>query len=671
MPFITLNGQLFTNPEEIKNGLYNLVCAIRNDFDKSEIKSYIELITFLKDEREIVFQNKQSEINSQIDMFKAKQTQIRYTGIFDFTEMINDLRIKLENEKKKTLEYKNKYFAEKARYQKLLKTIHNKEVKWKRIQNLYCKYIRQLNEKIKKLEAEKAETLFENEFLEEIVKGYKFEPSGRRYSERTKNICFVLHSHSAVCYQILRKYLPTLPSEETLRVSFRSAIKSKKENLLNLDQLKLVLDELYENYKKDNEMKGKLPCVIASDAATMDPTKTGDNAIFAIGINPLKKECKPKIINILPSASGKLSEDIVEHIKNVIKITNQSEFCVKYIALDGDNGGNILFKAFFDYLSNFKGKTFDDFMKYVDEYSEPIPISDWLHLLKNFRSRLVSAIIHAFNGAEGISINSFKDMPNLKNATEKTGPYDSMRDDYALVICSLTTIMSAIENHEYSKAITILPHTLMNVVLLSHSLSKESRILLIQKSLEITKFLYEQSKLHYKSYKSKRNLDVCLLNNSSYYRIISTMVAFAHALCFYSENLSMDRLGTHLIEFFFGRMRRAGRGDDSSDRLITSAAIAELCSEKETFNARGRFNISGVPINIDCNGAYDNELFLESIEEIKQYTIADNKARLRFSFKKLYSFITQLSEGKFTKIPNLKGNAGAVIFSRLSYKPMK
>ena len=74
-------------------------------------------------------------------------------------------------------------------------------------------------------------------------------------------------------------------------------------------------------------------------------------------------------------------------------------------------------------------------MKYVDEYSEPIPISDWLHLLKNFRSRLVSAIIHAFNGAEGISINSFKDMPNLKNATEKTGPYDSMRDDYALVIC--------------------------------------------------------------------------------------------------------------------------------------------------------------------------------------------------------------------------------------------
>ena len=149
------------------------------------------------------------------------------------------------------------------------------------------------------------------------------------------------------------------------------------------------------------------------------------------------------------------------------------------------------------------------------------------------------------------------------------------------------------------------------------------------------------------------------------------MVAFAHALCFYSENLSMDRLGTHLIEFFFGRMRRAGRGDDSSDRLITSAAIAELCSEKETFNARGRFNISGVPINIDCNGAYDNELFLESIEEIKQYAIADNKARLRFSFKKLYSFITQLSEGKFTKIPNLKGNAGAVIFSRLSYKPMK
>lgn len=45
LPFVTLSGQLLKSPEEVRIGLNNLICTIRNSFDKGGIKSYINMIT--------------------------------------------------------------------------------------------------------------------------------------------------------------------------------------------------------------------------------------------------------------------------------------------------------------------------------------------------------------------------------------------------------------------------------------------------------------------------------------------------------------------------------------------------------------------------------------------------------------------------------------------------
>jgi hypothetical protein len=52
------------------------------------------------------------------------------------------------------------------------------------------------------------------------------------------------------------------------------------------------------------------------------------------------------------------------------------------------------------------------------------------------------------------------------------------------------------------------------------------------------------------------------------------------------------------------------------ESLITSAAVAELCSEKETINARGKFNISSETINIEFNGGLDETCLDYEIREV-------------------------------------------------------
>jgi hypothetical protein len=96
---------------------------------------------------------------------------------------------------------------------------------------------------------------------------------------------------------MLRVWLPTLHTQETLRTTFRDAIREKTMDMTSVEQLRAALDRLYESYRRDAEETGDevVPCVVASDAATMDFSKTGAPSIFAVSVNPLNKEMRPRL----------------------------------------------------------------------------------------------------------------------------------------------------------------------------------------------------------------------------------------------------------------------------------------------------------------------------------------------------------------------------------------
>lgn len=77
-------------------------------------------------------------------------------------------------------------------------------------------------------------------------------------------------SYSPVAYRKLTQFIP-FPCEKTIRQKFKDEIRQTQENLLNINQLKVILKELHKFYIDNDEEV--ITSVLAVDAAAMNPKK--------------------------------------------------------------------------------------------------------------------------------------------------------------------------------------------------------------------------------------------------------------------------------------------------------------------------------------------------------------------------------------------------------------
>ena len=93
--------------------------------------------------------------------------------------------------------------------------------------------------------------------------------------------------------------------------------------------------------------------------------------------------------HIIDGENGKAKEEMITIIDKLVSEVEKQNFKVRYVCSDSEPKTNQLHQAFQEYLKEFKGETFDKLLAYVDAYPHLIPVSDWLHILKNLRSRLL------------------------------------------------------------------------------------------------------------------------------------------------------------------------------------------------------------------------------------------------------------------------------------------
>ena len=84
------------------------------------------------------------------------------------------------------------------------------------------------------------------------------------------------------------------------------------------------------------------------------------------------------------------------------------------------------------YINDFKGKSSEGLLKYIGEYQKPIPISDWLHLMKNLRTRIIDNEIILFKGSEIVSIEKINEYLDLEDAVMNARSRATMRNDLAI-----------------------------------------------------------------------------------------------------------------------------------------------------------------------------------------------------------------------------------------------
>lgn len=110
-----------------------------------------------------------------------------------------------------------------------------------------------------------------------------------------KDIGFKLFSYSPLAYYMLTSFFP-LPSEKTIRDTFKNEIIETKSNLLNLPQLDIILKKLHRMYTDDDQEK--IVAILSADIATMNPKNTGASGFVAYGLQPSNPRYKSHIVHV-------------------------------------------------------------------------------------------------------------------------------------------------------------------------------------------------------------------------------------------------------------------------------------------------------------------------------------------------------------------------------------
>lgn len=289
----SLNSLFESNFEQ---NLINLseISAIKNSIDKWFIEHSDENIN-----NQIIYSLFLNLIESMyaIDILFSKNKEDEMSIKGEYSSTINCLKMKNMRKSKECKFYKREMISSnsqirllKNKVQKLI--IERDEVK-KELHDIFKgnEPVQSFLNEIEENEKFGPQTLTESLIIE-LLKNYSIIPRRRRYSETIKSISFIIYSYSPIAFKTLGQFFP-LPSEKTVKESFKSRIKETKNNLLNLSQLKIILDRLHEIYTSDKDEI--IPSVLAVDAAAMRPNSDGKKAFIGYEIQPMKPEYKKKL----------------------------------------------------------------------------------------------------------------------------------------------------------------------------------------------------------------------------------------------------------------------------------------------------------------------------------------------------------------------------------------
>ena len=590
-------------------------------------QSLIEKIEYLeKMNQQLIEENK--SLKKEIEKYK--------TTITDLTSQVETMNIKIQklNEKKSALQMnlhsKVMYIA------KIKKSLQKQKAKVQIILRNKHLFDNPVINEITKLEKDDVipPPQFNHEILADLVKNDILDIRARHFTARTIELCYILYVYSPASYNFLRKLLP-LPSRQTIYEHMGETIERKSQNLLNIEQLEFMLKQIKDSYSSEMPENSQI-AALASDAASADPQRTNTGAVFCYNLQPLSKDYQTSIVHISQNKTGRASETEIAKSRTITDKAEKVSIKIIYNCTDGDPKTNTLHKKFQDYLSGCSSSDFFSIVQFANGYKDLIPVSDWLHILKNLRSRLLKHLIHLSENHDLNFAQICKDLKENVIIYKKTAAL-SMRDDLALHIFNTFNLQMIFEKQIYDEFLFILPFVLTTVVIQSTTLSIEARLDLLDLSYQLIDNISQHSTAFPQSpTKRSKEKKARYLTNTQFMRIKNTIIAFGHALTFHSNGICLSRLGTHLVEFIFARMRRMSYSNNNSDVLAKSIVKGEVVKTllaKYGFEEeyRGRVDFGGSrhdPEKWTTNLPINKQTIVQEVQQLLQMKSIDVKDTL-------------------------------------------
>lgn len=232
-----------------------------------------------------------------IDTLFSRNIENEMQSKEEYSSAIKDLKMKNMRKSKESKYFKKEMISSNAQIRliksKMQKLIEERDAVKRELHAIFDKDkpIQDFLDEIEKNEEFGPQELTES-LIKELLKNYSIIPRGRRYTKTMKSISFIIYSYSPIAYKTLAQYFP-FPSEKTVTECFKPQMKETKNNLLNLSQLKVILDKLHDIYTDDKNEE--IPSVLAVDAAAMKPNSDGKKAFFGFEIQPVNLNHKKKL----------------------------------------------------------------------------------------------------------------------------------------------------------------------------------------------------------------------------------------------------------------------------------------------------------------------------------------------------------------------------------------
>ena len=443
------------------------------------------------------------------------------------------------------------------------------------------------------------------------------DPHGRRWENTVLMLCYVLRTLSGKCYDYLRNFLP-LPCKQTLYTHFSPGLSQWKSCLTDLLRVPVICNLFRRRCLLDDSVTVEV--VLGVDAIAIEPVtdslngaKVDDNHVFLFHVLPLRPDLTPFPVHLLTQRNGNAGPVVKERLYRLKKILQECHIVTRCIATDGDNGyGELHDIMFASWWPVYCIDGIDEARKSLSTYDMAI-IADFLHILKNARSRLLNNKVSLSpDGKDAFSAKDLNTVLQLGSSLTDYSAKGRMRDSYALELFTLTNFFRLMSRGKLHMAFYILPYCLWEQVLRNQHLSLQMRREFVADIIGI--FAYHMEVLN--------NLDSSIVSQNKKEGIPQYFCSFSHATRVLNtlmqllvemernvDNFALDRFGTHVVECLFGQIRIICGYKHDWKRVLRAFSNIMFVSDITTIlghslHPRGRENIAGVKLRGDGDTIY-------------------------------------------------------------------
>jgi hypothetical protein len=244
----------------------------------------------------------------------------------------------------------------------------------------------------------------------------------------------------------------------------------------------------------------------------------------------------------------------------------------------------------------------DYVLEFLDAYLGIIPLSDLLHLGKNFRTRFLEhLLIFMFSWVNvKIDLERVRGILTLKAPLLDLSPLGKMRDAYPLVLMRVENIVTLIENDAIAEAVALLPMALCFDAVRLETIPRETRFDLLQIAFFLVCALYELRELGIDTNPEKpaKGSPASIFTSQWTVRFLDTSLSLMLCVKKYIK-LALDRVSTHPEENFFGYVRWDSGDINTSGQMLRTISQTDIVKEAERSlgveeNVRKRTNLAGV-----------------------------------------------------------------------------